>query len=54
MMGMDKQLQLTDQDSCAERIEGCLSEALAADTPNMKNYHTRRAFQYFIILTDNW
>lgn len=34
-----------------DRVQDSLKQALAADTPEMKNYHIRRALQYSVVHT---
>lgn len=38
-----------DQQQISERVEEILNQAVESDTPEMKNYHIRRALQYRVI-----
>jgi hypothetical protein len=41
-----------DRAALGEQVQDCLDQALVADDQELKNYHIRRALQYWVILTD--
>lgn len=44
--------ELLDQTALVEQVQDCLDQALATDDQELKNYHIRRALQYWVILVD--